>query len=131
MTATAPTTAPLATAAGASVLDVRGLTVRLPEGADRRNAVQNVSLTVGAGEIVCIVGESGSGKSVTAFTVMGLLPKRQLQPVAGQILFQGEALLTRSPASSEERRVGKAWVSTCSSRGSPYHKKKQHAETRT
>ncbi|HEY9566610.1 MAG TPA: ABC transporter ATP-binding protein [Thalassobaculum sp.] len=103
MTATAPTTAPLATAAGASVLDVRGLTVRLPEGADRRNAVQNVSLTVGAGEIVCIVGESGSGKSVTAFTVMGLLPKRQLQPVAGQILFQGEDLLTRSPA--ELRRM--------------------------
>src|SRR3546814_9537183 len=92
MTATAPTTAPLATAAGASVLDVRGLTVRLPEGADRRNAVQTVSLTVGAGEIVCIVGESGSGKSVTAFTVMGLLPKRQLQPVAAQILFQGEDL---------------------------------------
>jgi len=86
-----------------TVLDVRGLTVRLPEGADRRHAIENVSLTVGAGEIVCIVGESGSGKSVTAFTVMGLLPKKQLQPVAGQILLEGEDLLAKS--SAELRRM--------------------------
>ena len=80
-----------------TVLDVRGLTVRLPDGADRLNAIEEVSLTVGTGEIVCIVGESGSGKSVTAFTVMGLLPKKQLRPVAGQILFEGDDLLTKTP----------------------------------
>jgi peptide/nickel transport system ATP-binding protein len=85
------------------VLDVRGLTVRLPEGADRENAIEDVSLTVGRGEIVCIVGESGSGKSVTAFTVMGLLPKKQLRPVAGQILFEGDDLLRKTP--TELRRM--------------------------
>ena len=57
------------------VLELRGLTVSLPGGADRRHAVENVSLSVNRGEIVCIVGESGSGKSVTAFSVMGLLAK--------------------------------------------------------
>jgi peptide/nickel transport system ATP-binding protein len=65
------------------VLDIRGLTVGLPAGADRRSAVEGISLTVDPGEIVCIVGESGSGKSVTAFSVMGLLPK-VLKPSAGR-----------------------------------------------
>lgn len=78
------------------VLDIRGLTVRLPEGADREFAIQDVSLSVGKGEIVCIVGESGSGKSVTAFTVMGLIPRKDLTPVAGEILLQGDDLLTKS-----------------------------------
>ncbi len=78
------------------VLEIKGLTVRLPEGADREFAIQDVSLTVGSGEIVCIVGESGSGKSVTAFTVMGLIPKKDLVPVAGEILLQGDDLLKKS-----------------------------------
>ena len=55
-----------------------------------------ISLSVRPKEILCIVGESGSGKSVTAFSVMGLLPKGQLKPVAGQILLQGEDLLQAS-----------------------------------
>jgi peptide/nickel transport system ATP-binding protein len=77
------------------VLDIRGLTVGLPAGADRRSAVEGISLTVDPGEIVCIVGESGSGKSVTAFSVMGLLAKA-LKPVAGEILLDGENILTAS-----------------------------------
>ncbi len=40
------------------VLDIRGLTVRLPAGADRENAIQDVSLTVNPHEILCVVGES-------------------------------------------------------------------------
>ena len=58
-----------------SVLEVRGLTIALPPGGDRREAAANVSFTVDRGEIVCLVGESGSGKSVIAQGVMGLLPK--------------------------------------------------------
>src|SRR2546423_6420055 len=86
-----------------SVLDVQGLTVRLPAGADRVNAVENVSFAVAPGEIVCVVGESGSGKSVTAHAVMGLLPPGQLTATAGRILLEGDDLLQKSPA--EMRRI--------------------------
>src|SRR6478672_330664 len=85
------------------VLDVQGLTVRLPAGADRVNAVENVSFAVAPGEIVCVVGESGSGKSVTAHAVMGLLPPGQLTATAGRILLEGDDLLQKSPA--EMRRI--------------------------
>ncbi|MEA2876527.1 MAG: peptide/nickel transport system ATP-binding protein ddpF [Hyphomicrobiales bacterium] len=85
------------------VLDVQGLTVRLPAGADRLNAVENVSFAVAPGEIVCVVGESGSGKSVTAHAVMGLLPPGQLTATAGRVLLEGEDLLLKSPA--EIRRI--------------------------
>ena len=67
-----------------TVLDISGLTVRLPAHADRTHAIEDVSLTVRRGEIVCIVGESGSGKSVTAFSIMGLLPKGELAPVGAR-----------------------------------------------
>jgi len=79
-----------------TVLDIRGLTVRLPKGADREFAIEDVSFSVNSGEIVCVVGESGSGKSVTAFTVMGLIPKKDLTPVAGEVVLQGEDLLKKS-----------------------------------
>jgi peptide/nickel transport system ATP-binding protein len=48
-----------------------------------------VSFTVARHEILCIVGESGSGKSVTAQTVMGLIPRGTLDPVAGPRAAQG------------------------------------------
>jgi len=88
----------------APVLDIQGLTVRLPVHADRENAIENVSFTVLPHEIMCVVGESGSGKSVTAHTVMGLLPRKQLTPTAGRILFQGEDLLLKSPARLRDLR---------------------------
>ncbi len=72
------------------VLSVRNLTVRLPRGADRENAIEGISFDIGPREIVCIVGESGSGKSVTAQAVMGLLPKRDLVVTGGETLLQGE-----------------------------------------
>ncbi|MCJ2128218.1 ABC transporter ATP-binding protein [Methylobacterium sp. E-045] len=79
------------------VLSITGLTVPLPRGADRANAIEGLSLSVGPNEIVCVVGESGSGKSVTASAVMGLLPPN-LAPSAGQILLQGEDVLKVGPA---------------------------------
>ena len=85
------------------VLEVRNLTVSLPSGADRVNAVEKVSFTVKPGEIVCLVGESGSGKSVIAFTVMGLLAKA-LKPTSGEILLQGENVLAASEARLRELR---------------------------
>ena len=86
------------------VLEVKGLTVRLPEGADREFAIQDISFTVGSGEIVCVVGESGSGKSVTAQTVMGLIPRKELTPVAGEAILNGEDLLKKSDSELRELR---------------------------
>ncbi len=75
-----------------AVLDVRGLTVGLANGADVRRIIGNIDITVPRGEIVCVVGESGSGKSVTAFSVMGLLPDG-LKTVGGSIKLLGEELV--------------------------------------
>ncbi len=86
------------------VLSIRGLSVRLPKDADREYAVEDVSFDVGNGEIVCVVGESGSGKSVTAHTVMGLIPRKELQPVAGEIDLAGVELLTQSEAALRRLR---------------------------
>jgi len=87
-----------------SVLEVRRLTIGLPAGSDRATAVQNVSFSVGRGEIVCLVGESGSGKSVIAHSVMGLLP--QALPVrGGQIVLQGEDITRASAARLRELRA--------------------------
>ncbi len=80
------------------VLSIEGLTVALPEGADRAHAVTELSLSVNPGEILCVVGESGSGKSVTAQAVMGLLPKKQLIATAGRILLDGEDTLAATPS---------------------------------
>jgi peptide/nickel transport system ATP-binding protein len=81
------------------VLDVKDLAVKLPGDADRTHAVEGISFSVGAGEIVCVVGESGSGKSVTAQAVMGLLP-RELTPETGETLLLGEDTLR-----AEKRRL--------------------------
>jgi peptide/nickel transport system ATP-binding protein len=76
----------------ASVLRILGLTVALPPGSDRGHALRDVSFSVDAGEIVCLVGESGSGKSVTAQTIMGLLP-RELRPLGGAVRLDDEEIL--------------------------------------
>ena len=74
------------------LLTIENLRIALPEGADRPYAVDDVSLELRAGEILCIVGESGSGKSMAANAMMGLLPDL-VRPVAGRILYDGADLL--------------------------------------
>ncbi|MFW3613404.1 ABC transporter ATP-binding protein [Billgrantia antri] len=85
------------------VLSIRGLTLALPQGADRDYAVEDVSYDVARGEIMCVVGESGSGKSMAANAVMGLLPKG-VRPTAGEVLFDGQDLLTLSEKQHRQLR---------------------------
>jgi peptide/nickel transport system ATP-binding protein len=80
-----------------SVLEVKDLTILLPSGADRPEAVRDVSFGVEKAEILCLVGESGSGKSVIAQAIMGLLPKG-LPVTAGSIRLEGEELTTAGAA---------------------------------
>ncbi|MBP1851944.1 ABC transporter ATP-binding protein [Rhizobium halophytocola] len=74
-------------------IDRLNTSFRTPEG--WRSVLRDISLSVSEGETVAIVGESGSGKSVTALSVMGLLPKGTARQ-DGRILFEGRDLLTLS-----------------------------------
>jgi peptide/nickel transport system ATP-binding protein len=80
-----------------STLEVGALTVRLPPGGDRPEAVSGVSFGVERGELVCLIGESGSGKTVIAHAIMGLLPKT-LALAAGSVRLEGEELTQASAA---------------------------------
>ncbi|GGM02888.1 ABC transporter ATP-binding protein [Pseudooceanicola nanhaiensis] len=75
------------------VLSVEDLTIGLPEGADRAHAVEDVSLALAKGEILCVVGESGSGKSMTANALMGLLPPG-VTVRTGRAMFEGRDILS-------------------------------------
>ncbi len=76
------------------LLTVEHLSVALSTGRGSFKAVDDVSLTVATGEIVGIAGESGSGKTMTALTLLGLLPHGAR--TAGSARFDGTELLTSS-----------------------------------
>jgi len=86
------------------LLQIEGLTIDLPPQADRRHAVQNLSLTLERNQILCIVGESGSGKSLMSRAVLGLFPSRHVQPSAGKIMFDGEDMLRVTPERMRDLR---------------------------
>jgi oligopeptide transport system ATP-binding protein len=66
------------------LLSVRGLTTRFRTERGTVVAVDDVSFDVGAGETVAVVGESGSGKSVTALSILRLIPNPPGQIAAGR-----------------------------------------------
>ena len=76
------------------LLSVRDLSVAFGVGAREVLAVDRVSFDIGKGETVALVGESGSGKSVTALSVMKLLPYPTARHPSGSIVFKGKGLLT-------------------------------------
>jgi peptide/nickel transport system ATP-binding protein len=73
------------------ILTVEGLTVALPKGADRPLAVDNATLELRKGEILCVVGESGSGKSALSGAIMGA-PAPGLRVAGGSVRLRGKEL---------------------------------------
>jgi len=78
------------------LLSVRDLSVAFHQGGRESLAVDRVSFDIQRGEIVALVGESGSGKSVSAASVLKLLPYPAASHPSGQILFDGRDLMTAS-----------------------------------
>ncbi|MCF1474214.1 MULTISPECIES: ABC transporter ATP-binding protein [Rhizobium/Agrobacterium group] len=80
----------------APLLSVRDLSVAFHQGESQSLAVDHVSFDIAPGEILALVGESGSGKSVSAASILKLLPYPAASHPSGQILFDGRDLLTLS-----------------------------------
>lgn len=85
---------PTGSPTGTPVLDIQGLTTSLLIGGALQPIVREMSLTIQAGEVVGLVGESGSGKSVTARSIIGLLPPGARS--TGQVHFLGNNTLSMS-----------------------------------
>jgi oligopeptide/dipeptide ABC transporter ATP-binding protein len=75
-----------------NLLTVENLTVTLATGSGEAQAVRNLSFNVGRGEILGVAGESGSGKTMTALSMLGLLPYKG--KATGSIKFDGREVLT-------------------------------------
>ncbi len=76
-----------------SLLQINDLHVSFGSGEGEVRAVKGVSLNIDKGETVALVGESGSGKSVTALSVMQLLPYPRAHHPAGSVLYKGQELI--------------------------------------
>jgi microcin C transport system ATP-binding protein len=75
------------------LLDVRDLSVAFRHGANETLAVDRISFDIAKGETVALVGESGSGKSVTALSVLKLLPYPAASHPSGSVVFKGQELM--------------------------------------
>ena len=91
----------------APLLSVRDLSVAFEQGGKVTTAVDHISFDIALGETVALVGESGSGKSVTALSVLKLLPYPPASHPSGQILFQGKDLLAADEATLRSVRGNK------------------------
>jgi peptide/nickel transport system ATP-binding protein len=74
------------------ILSVRDLIVEVATPEGRRVVVDRVSLDVAPGETLCIAGESGSGKSMTALSIMRLLPEPMARIAGGEVRLAGRSL---------------------------------------
>lgn len=86
------------------LLEVTQLSVELRIGRQRVRALDNLSLTLSAGETLALVGESGCGKSLTALALMGLLPQPTARISGGEIHFAGEDLTQLSDRQMQQVR---------------------------
>ena len=88
------------------LLSVKDLSVAFRQGGADNLAVDRVSFDIMPGEVVALVGESGSGKSVTAASVLRLLPYPAASHPSGEILFEGRDLLKADDRTLREVRGG-------------------------
>ncbi|HYW31052.1 MAG TPA: ABC transporter ATP-binding protein [Gemmatimonas sp.] len=79
---------------GAPLLSVESLGVSFPSAGGTSRAVDGVSFTIASGETVCLVGESGCGKSMTALSLLRLVPPPGRIDVGSRIEFGGQSLLS-------------------------------------
>jgi microcin C transport system ATP-binding protein len=86
------------------LLSVRDLSVAFRQGERQMLAVDRVSFEIAKGETVALVGESGSGKSVTALSVMKLLPYPSATHPSGTVHFKGRELIGLSDREMREVR---------------------------
>jgi oligopeptide/dipeptide ABC transporter ATP-binding protein len=87
-----------------AVLEVRDLHTHFFLRRGVVKAVDGVSFSLHAGETLGLVGESGCGKSVTALSVMRLLPKGGARTIKGEVLLDGENILKRTPGEMRDIR---------------------------
>jgi oligopeptide/dipeptide ABC transporter ATP-binding protein len=83
-------------AAREAVLEVRDLQTHFFLRRGVLKAVDGVTFTLHRGEVLGLVGESGCGKSLTALSIMGLLPKESARIVNGEVMLEGENLVGKS-----------------------------------
>jgi microcin C transport system ATP-binding protein len=86
------------------LLDVRDLSVAFAQGGRSHTVVDRVSFTLERGQALALVGESGSGKSVTAQSIVRLLPYPAASHPSGEIFFKGRDVLTMSDAALRDMR---------------------------
>src|SRR3954452_21916111 len=89
-----------------TLLSVEDLSVRFNTEDGVVQAVSNVSFAIKPREVFCIVGESGSGKTVTAMSILGLLPTPPAEIIGGKIMWAGEDLLVAPPDRLRKVRGG-------------------------
>ena len=90
-----------------ALLSVRNLSIAFNDGSDWFSVLTDVSFAVMPGETVGVVGESGCGKSLTALSILGLLPRRGCRRT-GEILFEGRDLVQASARPTCARCAGAA-----------------------
>ncbi len=99
-----PSSRPQGVAAQRHLLEVRELRTYFAADTGEFHALDGISFALEPGRTLGIVGESGCGKSVTALSIMGLIPQPPGRIAGGEVLFDGVDLLKLRPAEMRERR---------------------------
>ncbi|WP_022951547.1 ABC transporter ATP-binding protein [Leucothrix mucor] len=103
-------TADIKQAFGAPLVEIDHLTVQFKVGEAVNTVVSDVSMTIRRGETLALVGESGSGKTVTAMSILKLLPSPPALWPSGEIRFDGQNMLTISDSVLREMRGNRIGV---------------------